>query len=50
MRVKLIIENPNITWDEFRSLISCNTETIEILKACYRKSKRTKGLGFSKNS
>lgn len=49
MRFKLTIENPNLEWKDLKDMITGNTESKEILKACYKKSKRRKGLGFSKN-
>jgi hypothetical protein len=48
MRFKLVIENPDIEWKDFKELITSNNDSKEILKACYKKSKRGKGLGFSK--
>jgi hypothetical protein len=50
MRFKLVIENPNIEWKDFKELIASTNDSKEILKACYNKSKRCKGLGFSKKS
>jgi hypothetical protein len=50
MRFKLIIENPDIDWEEFSDLIRCNSDLSLLLKACYTKSKRRRGNGFAKKS
>ena len=50
MRFKLTIENPDLDWKDLKDMITGNIDLRETLKACYKKSKRRKRLGFSKKS
>lgn len=50
MRFILSIRGSDIHWSDFKQLIESNSNSENILKACYIKSSRRRGLGFSRKS
>jgi hypothetical protein len=50
MKLVISITDLDIEWSEFKSLIVGSIDSKEILKVCYKQSRRLRGLGFSKKS